>query len=471
MLIRAFKTGALAMTLLGAGACSTVERQTALPPVAPKPSDAFSVRRSVSAASDDSALEAWALVAVELEVDGPPLLARSDAAIWQTAADNRTHDYVIAVRLASVIKSVNARAVRLASLARDAGADPLDFGKSNPNSWKSAVTEMRESERLEGALRDDFSNEQNTFGVVRMTLHESDAPRGTIVYMAGLAETAAERNLARSLARSGYTTLHIRHPSFIELAESASREAIELAESVSREPETSEDRESSEESASAGTAPDRTAPEMHPFETDPGPYLLAMMLDRYAFSSVLGAEIAADMLLAADPSIAARPWSVVGLSYGAMVSPLLLSRNPDFFSVAIMAGTGARPWREPACQRIFGGRPFRSDTTDACIQVMALSAPSNHLSSVGGMPALLIDGRFDQWFTRDSTDEFHQLAGGPERWTYPVGHFGLLLFLDGISRRAIRWLDRTLDAAELPESGGDEEPASSLRDSHLNRAG
>ncbi len=64
---------------------------------------------------------------------------------------------------------------------------------------------------------------------------------------------------------------------------------------------------------------------------------------------------------------------------------------------------------------------------------------------------------FDQWFTRDSTDEFHQLAGGPERWTYPVGHFGLLLFLDGISRRAIRWLDRTLDAAELPESGADTE--------------
>lgn len=185
--------------------------------------------------------------------------------------------------------------------------------------------------------------------------------------------------------------------------------------------------------------------------------------------SAYAVELLLRQLVEEDPRRSTAPLVLVGASLGAIELPscaAYLARSeaplPRLEGAVLLAGgvgidaimldgSLGRDWLREL------GATLPADRDDpAWREAFARScslSPERCLYALDGIPVLLIDGRFDDIVPRATADRLWEALGRPARWSYPLGHIGLFLFLgNGTWTEAREWIDsrgrRPIDPAE-----------------------
>ncbi|MDA1025755.1 MAG: hypothetical protein O3A19_04945 [Planctomycetota bacterium] len=155
--------------------------------------------------------------------------------------------------------------------------------------------------------------------------------------------------------------------------------------------------------------------------------------------------------------ITPSPLVLIGVSSGAVAAPIVAARlHEDFpIEVAVLIAGGSdvasillETTLDPEDLRLIR-RGDRSNETDA-----AVFASSYHRSVrldsaaivewLGRRPVLLLEGGYDRAIPSSSRSLLDRRLGRPERWWYPVGHYGLFFILPGEGDAIVDWIRRSL---------------------------
>lgn len=184
---------------------------------------------------------------------------------------------------------------------------------------------------------------------------------------------------------------------------------------------------------------------------------VAEVLQNRVGEAAFAVDAALDHVSDRMPELSELPRAAIGMSGGAMILPTVLALDPGDWSGAIMIAGGANFW---AVHDRSNYAPFigafqqrwvgleENEANRALFSAAYLDAApidSFHAArAVSGIPWLVFQGEFDRAVPAELGELVWEQLGRPERWTAPVGHELLFLFLPNRYGDMVAWLDRTL---------------------------
>jgi hypothetical protein len=200
------------------------------------------------------------------------------------------------------------------------------------------------------------------------------------------------------------------------------------------------------------------------------PKRLPSILDAEFADSAFAVELLARSLPLVEERAAGAPLVLVGVSLGALELPACAARLRDrgqavpdalvFFGGGIgldevlLEGAAGREWL-----RLGGLQPPEDERTRIewrkTLTEESELAPEHCLAALQGVRTLQMDGQFDRVVPATTADRLWRELGWPERWQYPVGHFGLFAFLgDDEWGRLRAWIKATQVSGASVQGGG-----------------
>ncbi len=163
---------------------------------------------------------------------------------------------------------------------------------------------------------------------------------------------------------------------------------------------------------------------------------------------------------------APSPLVLIGVSSGAVAAPVVAARlHQDFpISAAVLIAGGSdvasillETTLDPEDLRL-QRRRGRLDQGEA----EAFAASYHHtvrldsaaiVEWLGQRPILILEGGYDSAIPRSSRSLLDRRLRRPERWWYPVGHYGLFVLLPGEGDAIVDWIQRSLRPRIGPSTG------------------
>ena len=149
-----------------------------------------------------------------------------------------------------------------------------------------------------------------------------------------------------------------------------------------------------------------------------------------------------------------KPVVIFGTSLGALVAPALAARLGEDADAMVLVAGGANVPRIMMSSPVYAG--IHDRFRDAGVSARAMrdvaraASPLLHLDPgalgpmIARVPTLLVHADFDAIIPDRFGDLLHERLGRPERWRYPYGHVGLLVFGKSESRRILDWIDAAI---------------------------
>ncbi|MHC4908911.1 MAG: hypothetical protein ACYTF9_04225 [Planctomycetota bacterium] len=199
----------------------------------------------------------------------------------------------------------------------------------------------------------------------------------------------------------------------------------------------------------------------------PGPLLehsaaaLATELDGRLAEWAYGAEAALAWLWHAHPELEGRPVVLVGFSIGAIAAPTVAARLGKHIDAAVLIAGGADAARI-ATRIVLNDGDARtglflvahdSSVADESLERLfeltresARLAPYSTSAFLRDKPVLMLQASLDKVVPAETGDLLYERLEGPERWSYPVGHYGLIWLLPSKAAAIASWVDRHVGA-------------------------
>jgi alpha-beta hydrolase superfamily lysophospholipase len=242
------------------------------------------------------------------------------------------------------------------------------------------------------------------------------SPRGTVVFLNGLGgSTFGERALARELSERGWRVIRVTP-------------ALDAIEQLTFQLQ--DEEELPRVAQVIGEQIDNTLAER-----------------AYAVETMLG-YLQREQVIRPD-----QPMVAVGCSAGAINLPAVAARLPATFDAAVVVGGGADLARIAMTSdllrsrlrlRIDGRRPNADEQSRLGALVLASSIldPHHMASHIADIPVLMLHAQFDRIVPAVTGDALYERLDRPERWSYPLGHFGLFAWLAWETDDIADWIDR-----------------------------
>lgn len=162
---------------------------------------------------------------------------------------------------------------------------------------------------------------------------------------------------------------------------------------------------------------------------------------------------------------APSPLVLIGVSSGAVAAPVVAARlHQDFpIATAVLIAGGSdvasillETTLEPEDLRLrrHRGRLDQSEEeafTSSYHRTVRLDSAAI-VEWLGQRPVLLLEGGYDSAIPRSSRSLLDRRLRRPERWWYPVGHYGLFVVLPGEGEAIVDWIQRSLRPKIGPSS-------------------
>jgi hypothetical protein len=161
------------------------------------------------------------------------------------------------------------------------------------------------------------------------------------------------------------------------------------------------------------------------------------------------------------PDLAGARRIAVGCSGGAMVLPPVLTLEPERYAASVIIAGGANFWAIidrsnyaawiNAVRSEWAGGPPTPEARAALDELYLKHAPLDayHCAdALRGRKVLMLQGTADLAVPSAQSDLLWERLGQPERWTWPMGHEMLFMFLPQQFDRLMAWIDEAV--AEKP---------------------
>lgn len=192
----------------------------------------------------------------------------------------------------------------------------------------------------------------------------------------------------------------------------------------------------------------------------------AMSVDEASTAFAQGAQLFADIAYSWEaalafvekkcPALAGKPVVYVGISFGGIVGPTVVSRLGDRVKATVLAGAGANLMGIASESDIEGldlvltasdgKRIMPGSENYRAISEMYLEKAAwdsyNTAPFLMGRPVLLVQGRSDTTVPSRYGDLLWERLGRPERWSAWYGHPLLIYFIGDHRREIVDWLER-----------------------------
>ena len=161
--------------------------------------------------------------------------------------------------------------------------------------------------------------------------------------------------------------------------------------------------------------------------------------------------------LRSSSETAPSPLVLIGVSSGAVAAPIVAARLHQKFPIqaavliaggadaaAILLGTTLAP--EDLRLNLEGGRfdQLEADAFAASYHRAVRLDAAPITEWLGQRPVLLLEAGFDAAIPSSTRILLNQRLRHPERWWYPVGHYGLFVLLPGEGDAIVDWIQRSL---------------------------
>lgn len=170
----------------------------------------------------------------------------------------------------------------------------------------------------------------------------------------------------------------------------------------------------------------------------------------------------------ARPEAASDRIAVVGFSLGALAGPAVAHRLEDEVDALVLVGGGA----DVSTILIKGSltrfdRAVRGDVRRTLLELPPKYRRATRLDGynigplIRRIPTLMLQASFDAVIPGSTGDLLYERLGRPERWSYPLGHFGLFWWLPNEAKEMADWIEQASARAASRDADDDSSAARS----------